>query len=191
MLDAFRRSLLLIIIAVLAGCTSTKIALDYKPSNLVADVEPEDGKVRLGQFADRRGKAPRWLGEIKKEYYYPKETLEADRPVTLIVRDMIKEGAEERGLLSVRNAETMYQLYGQILELGASVSERTDVSAHLMIRLLNLEDNKEVHHAVHRVELGDHRLELDTDKLADLLEDALNQAVAASLDDPALRETLQ
>jgi len=185
----------------LAGCSVTEINPAYKPKETVESVEQSTVKLTIGNFADTRGTEPDWLGEISGKFVYPKSVLETRDPVSKIVRDMVVRGAEARLMLAEDAGGSegyeapgeVYQLYGQVKKLSGSAKDVADaeVHAHLVTRLINVADNDEIYTGTHSV----YRSNLDIDgspaRLGNFVEEALNEVVQKTLDDPDLRKALQ
>ena len=146
---------------------------------------------KVGQFVDRRNHAPDWLGELRGKYYFPREDVHTSQPVSLVVRDLVRQGAEDREMLVEANVPAPYELYGQVTRLDGKVTDATEAHAHIVFRLFNHDSNDEVYTSNQRIDLNDARLYGSGTDLGDFVEDALNQAVAKALDDEAFREALQ
>ena len=173
-----------------SGCSTSQVDIGYSPGSPASSINDEAATFGLGQFADQRGQEPHWIGEVRGKYHYPKSIIETNRPVAQVVREIIKKGAEDRDMLRSGDGSRRYQLYGQVLRLDGIETEATVVRAHLVSRLIDLENNRQIHAADHKAERV---VPLDTGNSADLeslIEEALNEVVAASLDDPKLREAL-
>ena len=195
MTDTRKRNLAALIVSIsissLGGCSTTQVDIGYRSSDLVAPVADEAVTFKLGQFVDRRGEAPDWLGEVRGKYYFPKETLKADRPVSWIVRDVFEKGAKDRGMLGETNVSTPYELYGHVEKLDGSVSDSTIAHAHLMVRLFNRDGSDDIFSASHHIDIVDPKIYGSAIDLGSFLEEALNQAVVETLDDPDFRQVLQ
>ncbi len=183
----------------LAGCSVTEVRPAYKPKQAVERVEQGTAKLTIGSFADRRGTEPDWVGEIQGKYIYPKAVLETRDPVSKIVRDMVVRGAKARLMLAEDIGSAgyevdpeVYQLYGQVKKLSGSAKGAADaeVRAHLVTRLVNVSDNDEIYTATHRVDLFNVDVDGNPAVLGDFVEEALNEVVQKSLDDPNLRKAL-
>lgn len=190
---AITLGMLVCLICLLTGCSTVGVDLDYERGDLIAPIEQDAAKIRVGQFSDRRGQKSHWLGEIRGEYHYPKSILETNRPVSQLVRDIVEQGADDRGMLGGRTEPPTYQLYGQIVRLDGVTTEPAIVHAHLVVRLFDLDQSEDVYVADHRI---DH-VEIEKAArarspfiLGNFVEDALNQAVADALEDPELRAIL-
>lgn len=145
----------------------------------------------IGHFSDRRGEGPKWIGEDLGKLYFPMTVLKSLQPVDLVVRDVVKKNAEIRGLLSERGADADYQLSGEITRLYAKKSGSTEAHVLINIRLTRQEGSKEVYQKQHNVDIVQAYSARRADQVVDLLEDALNQAVAEALDAQSFRDQLE
>lgn len=174
----------------LTSCMSEEVDLNFIPTYGANEPLPIDSQVSLGHFSDRRDKGPYWIGEILGQYRYPKTTLSTKKPVALIVQSVVKENAENRGLLSTRPANAAFQLSGEIIRLESIVAEKAEARVYINIRLTTLDGSQQVYQKLHRAYLVDIPDEPKRHTATELLKDALNQAVSEALDAEALREWL-
>ena len=93
-------------------------------------------------------------------------------------------------MLSVRGADIGYQLSGEIINLEAKIVGRARAHAELKIRLTTTDGAEEIYSEVHNVWLRGNSSNNSTNGLVDLLEKALNQAIAEALDSEDLRTSL-
>jgi len=174
----------------LSGCTTTDVVIPYQGPGSISLVEDDAAKLEIGTFSDRRGQEPNWLGEVRGKYYYPKTILVSPEPVWRVVRDLIQEGADERGMLAGRGDPPVYQLYGEVVQLDGRLPDGEGTTAHLTIRLFDLETREDVFETEHRVHLDELPRLGSAGILGRSIKDALNQAVTEALDDPTLRAVL-
>jgi len=181
---------LAVLVASMSGCSTVEVDIGYAPDVPVLLSEDEAATFEVGQFTDRREKSPFWVGEIQGAYYYPKSILATDRSLSEIVRDTVEQGAFDRDMLNERGNPRRYQFYGHIERLDGIESDAAVVHVHLVSRLLDLAENREVYTANHRIERATPLDNGNASDLESLIEEALNEVVANSLDDPKLREAL-
>ena len=186
----FITSITLIMVCWLTGCSTINVNIDYERGELVEPIEPKAAKIKIGQFSDRRPHKPNWLGEVRSQYHFPKSIVATRQPVSTIVRDIILKAAEDRGMIGTRSEPPIYQLYGQIMKLDGMATDPAIIHAHLVIRLFDLENSRDVYVADHEITQADRTKPDSALRLGNYVEDALNDAVAASLDDPDLRALL-
>jgi len=176
--------------SLLAGCTTSAVDVSYAPKNPVDQTQSAPGNLTLGHFSDRRDKDPFRVGEIVGKYHYPKTILETTEPVTKVVRKVIERTAQRRGLLNDRGGDADYQLSGEIIRLYAITSEDTEAHAVISLRLTRRGGSEEIYHQRHRVYVNNPSGVRQANKLADLLEEMLNQVVTDALDAKPFRDRL-
>lgn len=179
-----------LLMSLLAGCSTSSVDVSYAPKDPVDQTQSAPGNLTLGHFSDRRGKDPFWVGEIVGKYHYPKTILETTEPVTKVVRDVIERTAKRRGLLNDRGGDADYQLSGEIIRLHAITSEDTEAHAVISLRLTKRCGSEEVYRQQHRLDINNASGVRQADKLADLLEELLNQVVTDALDAQPFRDRL-
>ena len=174
----------------LSACSTSAVDIGYAPDVPVPLLDEQAATFEVGQFTDRRQKPPNWVGEIRGAYHYPKTILAADRTVAELVREIVEQGAYDRGMIDEDRGPSRYQFYGQIIRADGIETEDSVVHVHLVSRLIDLETNRQLHVNEHKI---DRVAPLDITAgyyLNRLIEEALNDVVAASLDDPVLRQIL-
>lgn len=173
-----------------AGCSAIDADIGYDPDVPVSLIEEDAAPIRIGQFTDRRGQKAHLLGKVSGTTSSLGSGLEADRPVTEIVRDVMTQAAYDRGMLSEGGDQTRYQLYGQITRLEGVEGSPSMAHANLVARLFDLKENRDVYVTNHQVEHTASPASGYSFDLGKTIEEALNQVVALSLDDPGLRTFL-
>ena len=178
------------LVVMLTSCMSEEVDLNFVPTYGADQALPIDSQLSLGHFSDHRDKGPFWIGEILGQYRYPKTVLSTEEPVTRIVHNLVKENADNRGLLSARAANAAYQLSGEIIRLESIVADKAEARAFINVRLTTSDGSKQVYQKLHRAYLVDTPDEPKRHTATELFKDALNQAVSEALDAEALREWL-
>lgn len=173
-----------------AGCSSIEGTFGYNPEPPVSLIEESAEGIIIGQFSDRRGSRTHWLGEVPWTYYSVVSGIEAEQPVAHILRDVFIEAADDRGMLSESGVPAKYQIYGQMTRLDGDDGVPATANIDLVIRLLDLENNRDVYITEHKVETTAPPESGYAFDLIDIIERAINQVVAQSLDDPELRAVL-
>ena len=173
-----------------SGCSSIEASFGYNPEPPVSLIDEDAEGIIIGQFSDRRGTRTHLLGSVPWTYYSVVSGIEAEQPVAHILRDVFIEAADDRGMLSESGQQARYQIYGQMTRLDGDDGVPATASIDLVIRLLDLEDNKDVYITEHKVETTAPPESGYAFDLVDIIERAINQVVAKSLDDPDLRAVL-
>jgi len=176
--------------SLLSSCFSINAEVGYDPEKAVEPISAEAAPVSIGQFTDRRGTNKDWIGEVRGRYYFPRSVLTTNRPVTEVVRNVVVDGANERGMLAELNDPPRYQIYGSIVRLEGLETAPSDAHAHLIIRLFDLAESRDVHVGNYRADVSINAGSVGGNILDDVIEDALNRVVSESLDDPELQAIL-
>ncbi len=173
-----------------SGCSSIEANLGYNPEPPVSLIDEDAEGIIIGQFADRRGTRTHLLGKVPWTYYSVVSGIEAEQPVAHILRDVFIQAADDRGMLSESGQQAKYQIYGQMTRLDGDDGVPATANIDLVIRLLDLEDNRDVYITEHKVETSAPPESGYGFDLVDVVEKALNQVVAKALDDPKMRAIL-
>ena len=173
-----------------SGCSSIEASFGYNPEPPVSLIDEDAEGVIIGQFSDRRGKRTHLLGAVPWTYYSVVSGIEAEQPVAHILRDVFIDAADDRGMLSESGQQARYQIYGQMTRLDGDDGVPATANIDLVIRLLDLENNRDVYITEHSVETSAPPESGYAFDLVDIVERAINQVVAKSLDDPELRAVL-
>lgn len=179
-----------LIVSFSSACTTLDVDIGYAPDVPVLLIDEQAVPFEVGQFIDQRQRPPHWVGEIKGTFHYPKTILALEPTVSELVRDVIEQGAYDRGMLSEGDGPSRYQFYGQIIRVDGIETEAFVVHAHLVSRLIDLEANRQIYIGEHQVKRAASFDISGTADLIQLIEEVLNEVVAASLDDPALSQVL-
>lgn len=178
------------LLCLLSGCSSIEATLGYNPEPPLSLIDEDAEGITIGQFSDRRNTRAHWLGEVRWTYYSVVSGIDADRPVVHILRDVFIQAAEDRGMLSESGQPAKYQIYGQLTRLEGDEGVPATANVDLVIRLLDVENNRDVYVTEHKVETAATPESGYGFDLVAIVERSINQAVARSLDDPKLRAVL-
>jgi hypothetical protein len=173
-----------------SACSSIEATFGYNPEPPVPLIDEAAEGISIGQFSDRRGTRTHLLGAVPWTYYSVVSGINADQPVVHILRDVFIQAADDRGMLSESGQQAKYQIYGQMTGLDGDDGVPASASIDLVIRLLDVENNRDVYITEHKVETTAPPESGYAFDLVDIIERAINQVVAKSLDDPDLRAVL-
>ncbi|MGH8533666.1 MAG: YajG family lipoprotein [Gammaproteobacteria bacterium] len=187
---------ILIVSILVAGCTTTRVALDYTPLSSPSAALQSRPLVVVGRFADNRGEPANWLGAIHGGYGNPLKNLEASQPVSDLVAKAFADGLRARGLLA--EGDRPYVLSGVIRRLDCNQYVRQEANADLQVVLTEATSGRELFSQSYKKEnVEGSLLSLKTgifasvEDLRALTAKTLQQVVDAALDDPALRNALR
>jgi len=129
----YRRSLLALLLLMLAGCSTTAVSLDYTRAPApVAGARPQ---VAVGSFADqRRDNDPRQLGAIRGGMGQPLKTLVLSEDASVVVQKAFSQALDKRGLLAP-SGSGRYTLSGVINKLDCSQYIRREAHADIVVSL--------------------------------------------------------
>jgi len=186
----------LVLVLLMTGCIPRSIELELDRVELASkddeeEAEPAEGRLILGHFSDRRGKAPRWIGDIFGWFRYPKSVLATDESVTVVVRRFVQENAESRDLVTGRRAEATYQLSGEILQLQGTAYLEAQARAHINVRLTTPDGSKQVYEKDHEIYLVRGSGFFAYGAVKEALEEALNKVIADALEDDDFLEVIE
>jgi hypothetical protein len=191
----WRASLLLIVFAfstaaLLTGCGTSTVSLDYQPS--LGQNIPGPRRVAVGRFADMRHENAYYLGEVRTPIGTPMERLSSRVPVDEVVRNAFSHGLSSRGMLAASGAP--YVLTGEILDLRGDQVVRPAGYARIRVNLVRASTGQIV---FSRVYSGERESAVylpgsgsPVPVIRELISRALQDVVDRALDDRAMRERL-
>ena len=135
-----RLALLLCILVLATACSTHSVSLAYKPATAP---QPVSGDVRIavGDFTDNRGEPATWLGAIRGGYGNPLKTIEASKPVGELVKDVVREALQARGLFA-ENAPLV--ISGWVQKLDGDQYARKEATAQLQMILSDRASRREI-----------------------------------------------
>jgi uncharacterized lipoprotein YajG len=119
-------------IAMLPGCSTTSVSLDYQPK--LGQNIPGPRNISVGRFADTRHEGAYYLGEVRTPIGTPLERITSRVPVDEVVRNAFSHGLSSRGMLSGPGAP--YVITGEILELQGDQVVRPAGYAKIRVNLV-------------------------------------------------------
>lgn len=135
-----RLALLLCILVLATACSTHSVSLAYKPATAPQQVSG-DVRIAVGDFTDNRGEPPRWLGAIRGGYGNPLKTIEGAKTVSELVKDVIREALQTRGLFA-ENAPLV--ISGWIQKLDGDQYARKEATAQLQLILSERASGREI-----------------------------------------------
>ncbi len=190
-----KRILFATAVSVLSACSTTSVGLKYTAAASVAKVPATASPVLLGTFLDQRGEPANWLGAIRGGYGNPLKTLEAERPVSELVRAAFSDGLRARGVAIDQAAQN--QITGTIKKLDCNQYVRREAYADIEITVLDRSGQQRFVRRYTASNVDGSLMNLSAgifasvDDLRVILEKTLREAVDQALDDSALRAALQ
>lgn len=135
-----RLALLLGIFDLATACSTHSVALAYKPATPPKPVRG-DVRIAVGDFTDNRGEPATWLGAIRGGYGNPLKTIEASKSVSELVKDVVREALQARGLFA-ENAPLV--ISGWVQKLDGDQYVRKEATAQLQMILSERASQREI-----------------------------------------------
>lgn len=187
-----RRFAVLIAAVLLSACGTTTYTMPYAPTGPVASGRAPGPVARVAEAHNTRRTGqedPAWIGTIRGGYGNPVKAVQADRPLTEVVRAAVNDALAARGWLAAQ--EPKVDVIVTIVEFDANRYARSEATVALEVRLRDRASGRELWQHIERVyNLSGSILALDTGvfaSTADLHALALrtmNQAIDRILDRP-------
>lgn len=193
-MNRFLLPALLALLLTACGTTSSSLKYSASPENPVAAAKAAQ-PVTVGTFQDLREGDKKWLGVIRGGFGNHLKTLEADRPVYLMVREAFEDGLRAR-TVSVASGSNE-QLTGKIIKLYADQVVRREGNAEVELTVTDQQGVKRFTKTYTHSRLEGSVLSMQTgvfasiDDLRDVLQKTLSELVDKALDDPELRAALK
>jgi uncharacterized lipoprotein YajG len=181
--------------ALSAACSTTAVPLTYQPSDQAATAAKGPAVVSVVSVIDNRKVDPKWLGAIRGGYGNALKTLELERPVGDVVRDVVVAGLAARGLAATETPK--FQMTIAVNKFDCSQLVRREAHAVFEVTVVDVSGAHRPFTKVVASNLvrGD-LIALDTgvfasiEDLRKIANDALQDAVDQLLDDPTFRSSL-
>jgi uncharacterized lipoprotein YajG len=192
-----RFSLMILVCLFVSACSTTSVPLTYDPHK-ASQVEPSALPVyEVGLVDDQRHEDPRWLGAIRGGFGNPLKKLEAEQPVSKLVKTAFEDGLAARGILAgSRQAKFTFEIV--IKKFDCSQYVRRQAHVNVDLRLIRLSDGHTIYRSpviVDRVSGSSMSLNAgifgSVSDLRKIMNDALQEAVDKALDTAALRAHLR
>ena len=181
---------------VVASCSTTAVPIKYNPALAVRATSEGASIIEVATVDDRRKVDARWLGAIRGGFGNPLKKLEADRPVSSMVKTAFEEGLGARHLLA-EPGKAKFAFEMVIRKLDCSQLVRREAHINMDVRLVSLADGLTVFNdqvVVDRVSGStvsfDVGIFASVEDLRQVMNDALQEAVDKVLDSPSLRGSL-
>ncbi|MEI7606291.1 MAG: hypothetical protein WCJ64_02785 [Rhodospirillaceae bacterium] len=179
-----------------AGCTTTEVSLTYNRDQAAQHVANALPVVEVAKVDDQRKVDAKWLGAIRGGFGNPLKNLEADRPVSELVKAAFESGLSSRGLRA-EPGKARIAMELTIRKLDCSQYVRREAHVELDIVLKNLADRRTLFTApvsVTKVSGGnilDVGIFASVEDLRAVMNGALQEAVDQALDTPSLLARLK
>jgi hypothetical protein len=189
------RSLLVVALLVLAGCSTNRVSLGYQPEAGTV-VQRGPAVVQLGKFTDARGVDANFLGAVRGGFGQQLKTLVTDEPVSAVVRTGFSQGLAARGLL--RDAtDAPYTMIATIEKFDCSQYVNREAHARIAVTVSETASGRIVMNETFQRDLAKNNRNLfdagafaSTDDLRVVAADALREIVDTALDSPKLKQAL-
>ncbi|HWP00395.1 MAG TPA: YajG family lipoprotein [Methylococcus sp.] len=181
----------------LSACSTTKVPLNYAPDGAQTKA-PENAKpVAVGSFADDRGEPPTWLGAIRGGFGNPLKNLEAEKPVSDLVKEAVTEGLKARGY-PVAASGALREINGRIKQLDCNQIVRREANTEIEIEIFDAQNGQQRTARTFSASNVDGSLLspstgifASVEDLRSITEKTLREVVDKALDDPAVRNALK
>lgn len=186
---------LFLCLILVSACSTNKVHLNYVSPNIVSS-DGANAAISSVIVQDSRGTAADWLGAIRGGFGNRLKTLLTEKPVREIVENAYSSGLEARGFLE-KSGSGKLELTVDIIKFDCSQYVRREAHATFLVSLIDLESAQNVHSKAVQVDLTSGSIvALDVgifgsvEQLRLLANDALQEAIDKTLDDPAFRSSL-
>ena len=179
-----------------AGCSTTEVSLSYNRDQTIQRAGTAQPVVEVAHVDDQRKVDVRWLGAVRGGFGNPLKNLEADRPVSELVKTAFESGLSARGLRA-EPGKARVALELIIRKLDCSQYVRREAHVELDLLLMNLADRRTLFTApvsVTKVSGGnifDVGIFASVEDLRAVMNGALQEAVDKALDNPSLLARLK
>lgn len=179
----FVRVLLIAGIAVLWGCSTTKVSMQYE-GNPEPDKTISSGIGKI-QVKDDRGTDPDWMGAIRGGYGNVLKSLRTERPMAEIIENVYRQAFEEYGYLDEPNGQVTF--VASIEKMDCSYFFNREAHAHIKVSLYNRGNDALLFENRYVTDISEGGVGAgifgDVETLRDFGEKALNQTVDKSMTD--------
>jgi hypothetical protein len=193
--NSIRPLLTALVVLFLSGCSTNAVQLTYDTSAVASQPAAAASSVEIMSVGDNRTHDPYWLGAIRGGFGNPLKTLTTDVPVRDVVENTFTAALNARGLLASTGG-----VYGmQVVINQFDCDQYIDLEAfvRLHISMVELASGQQIYAKDIRVDkVAGSIITLDAgifaavEDLRKLANQALQEAVDQSLDDPKFNETV-
>lgn len=188
------RIILVVMLALLVGCSTTQVDLKYSPP-ATALVAPENARtVSLARISDERGEAPTWLGAIRADFGTPIKKLVATRPVAEMLGSGLVGGLKARKY-TVIDANGEREIATVIHQLSCNQFARRSASVEIELTVYDATNGTQrftkIFESSESESPGLGGYWASPEDLAATMRRTFRQAIDKALDDPGLRNALK
>lgn len=188
-------TIILMSLLLASACSTDRVQLNYDTTGITSSggVAPSISSVNV---TDSRGTAADWLGAIRGGMGNPVRTLLTEVPVKEMIQQAFIQGLKARGMLS-NSGNGKLDLTVDIIKFDCSQYQNREAHANFRVSLRVLKSQRKIFDKSVRVDrilknpdLFDVALFASAEDLRKVANNALQEAIDKTLDDPAFRSTL-
>ena len=193
-MNSLRIAILLGVLGVLSGCSTTTSTLRYEPVDSIK-IEPDSRPVAaVGTITDlRKEEDPRWFGAIRGGFGNPLKRLVGDTPMNQTVARSISDALKQRQLLASGDGAVV-RVDGTIQVLDCNYYFNRDAHAQLTLNLVDAKSGVVLYSKSQMTDNSEGGVGAgifgDSNHLAEFMQRTLNQTIDKFFADPTFMSVL-